>query len=113
MKKIEQKPYGHPGKLYNLSFIVYSTSEIECYNVKSENKEIAASMQTTSINSTMVFHGTEISKKTIKIVLSFNISNKCRRQGYTVALCNGYSNSSFVVYITSVPVDIGKLHVLH
>ncbi|XP_063412005.1 uncharacterized protein LOC134694856 [Mytilus trossulus] len=106
LKNIEHKPYGHPGKLYNLTFIVYSTSEIESYNVKSENKEIAASMQTTPINSTMVFHGTEITVKTLKIVLSFNISNKCRRQDYTVTLCNGYTNSSFVEYITPVPGDI-------
>ncbi|OPL33602.1 hypothetical protein AM593_10643, partial [Mytilus galloprovincialis] len=105
VKKIEHKHYGHPGKLYNLTFIVYSTSEIESYHVKSENKEIAASMQMIPINSTMVFHGTEISVETREIVLSFNTSIKSSRQDYTVTLCNGYGNSSFVVYITSVPVD--------
>ncbi|VDI74102.1 Hypothetical predicted protein [Mytilus galloprovincialis] len=88
-----------------MKLIVYSTTEIECYNVKSENKEVAAYMQMTPINSTMVFHDTEISVETMEIVLSFNIYNKSSRQDYTVTLCNGYSNSSFVVYITTVPVD--------
>lgn len=109
MKKIEDKQYGHRGKLYNLTFSVYSTIEIESYNVKSENKEVAASIRMTPINSTMVFHGTEITVETIEIVLRFNISNKSSRQDYTVTLCNGYSNNSFVLYITSVPVDEGKL----
>lgn len=109
VKKIEHKQYGKQGKIFNMKLIVYSTSEIECYNVKSENKEITTSMRMTPINSTMVFHGTEVSVETIEIVLSFNTSIKRSRQNYTVTLCNGYSNSSFVIYITSVPVDLGNI----
>lgn len=110
---MQHKQYGHPGKIFNIKLIVYSTSEIECYNVIYENKEILTSMQMTKINSTMVLHGTEISVETMEIVLSFNISNKSIRLEYTVTLCNGYGNISFVVELKSVPVDIGKLHVLH
>ncbi|VDI31350.1 Hypothetical predicted protein [Mytilus galloprovincialis] len=105
VNKIEHKQYGKQGKIFNMKLIVYSTSEIECYNVRSENREITTSMRMTPINSTMVFHGTEVSVETIEIVLSFNTSIKRRRQNYKVTLCNGYSNSSFVIYITSVPVD--------
>ncbi|XP_076088386.1 uncharacterized protein LOC143058811 [Mytilus galloprovincialis] len=106
MTKIEHEQYSQPGKTFILKFIVYSTSEIESNNVKSGNKDITASIQITHINSTMVFHGTEISVETMEIVLSFNISDKSNRQDYTVTLCNGYSNSSFVVNITSGPIDI-------
>ncbi|XP_071148727.1 uncharacterized protein [Mytilus edulis] len=104
--KNERKQYGQPGKILNMTFIVYSTTEIESYHVKSENKEIAASMQMTPINSTMVFHRTEISVETREIVLSLNTSIKSSRQEYTVTLCNGYGNSSFVVYITYVQFDL-------
>ncbi|VDI68381.1 sialic acid binding Ig-like lectin 8 [Mytilus galloprovincialis] len=106
MTKIEHEQYSQPGKTFSLKFIVYSTSEIESNNVKSGNKDITASIQITYINSTMVFHGTEISVETMEIVLSFNIPDKSSRQDYTVTLCNGYSNSSFVVNITSSTIDI-------
>ncbi|CAC5377810.1 HMCN [Mytilus coruscus] len=108
VKKIEHKQYGQIGKIFNMKFIVYSTSEIECYNIKSENKEIRVSSEMTHVNSSMVFHGTELSVETIEVVLSFNISNKSSRQDYTVTLCNGYGNSSFVVDLKSVQVYVGR-----
>lgn len=106
VKKIEHKQYGQIGKIFNMKFIVYSTSEIECYNIKSENKEIRVSSEMTHVNSSMVFHGTELSVETTEVVLSFNISNKSSRQDYTVTLCNGYGNSSFVVDLKSVQVYV-------
>ncbi|XP_052080099.1 titin-like isoform X2 [Mytilus californianus] len=106
VKKIEHKQYGQIGKIFNMKFIVYSTSEIEWFNIKSENKEIRVSSEMTHVNSSMVFHGTELSVETIEVVLSFNISNKSSRQDYTVTLCNGYGNSSFVVELKSVQVYV-------
>lgn len=109
MNEMEHKKYGQPGKIFNLKFTVYNTSEITSYHIRNENSEIAASIQMTPINSSMVFNGTEIYVKTMEIVLSFNISYRSSRHDYTVTLCNGYINSSFVVYITSVSVDESKL----
>ncbi|CAG2244047.1 unnamed protein product [Mytilus edulis] len=106
---IDSNKIDRSGSVHQQIQMDVNTTEIESYNVKSENKEVAASIQMTPINSTMVFHGTEITVETIEIVLRFNISNKSSRQDYTVTLCNGYSNNSFVLYITSVPVDEGKL----
>ncbi|CAC5376377.1 unnamed protein product [Mytilus coruscus] len=105
--KIEYKQYVHPGKIFNLAFVVYTKSEIEWYDVKSENKDIPASMQMTRVNSTTIFHGTVISVEAVEVVLSFNISNRSNCRMYTVTLCNGYGNSSFVIELKSVKV--GKL----
>ncbi|XP_052081083.1 uncharacterized protein LOC127719086 [Mytilus californianus] len=102
VEKIEYDQYGNLGRIFNLKFFVYSKSEIEWYNIKSENKETAASIQMIHVNNTMI---TEITIEAIEIVLSFNISQNSSSHMYTVTLCNGYGNYSFEVEIKSVPVE--------
>ncbi|XP_063411946.1 uncharacterized protein LOC134694812 [Mytilus trossulus] len=103
--KIENKQYCGIGKIFNMQFIVYTKSEIEWCNVQSENKDIAASMEKTSVNGTTIFYGTEITVEATQVVLSFEISNNYNSQIYTVTLCNGYGNSSFEVEIEPVTTE--------
>lgn len=104
MNKIENKQYGHPGKIFNLAFVVYTKSEIEHYTVKRENnQDVPASIQMTSLNSTLIFHGTEVTVETIYVVLSFNISHSSNSHIYTVALCNGYGNNSLIIELKPLP----------
>lgn len=97
MTKIDQKQFVHPGKIFNLVFIVYIKSDIQSYNVNCADKDIQVSMLITSINQTMNFNGTLIYVESIAVVLSFKTTffNTCHN--YTVTLCNGYGNNSYVV----------------
>lgn len=108
VNKIENKQYGHPGKMFNLAFVVYTKSEIDCYTVKRENNhDVTASMQITSLNTTLIFHGTEISVEAIEVVLSFKLSGHDNSNMYSVTLCNGHGNNSVLVEIK--PVKVGKI----
>lgn len=115
MEKIENRQYGDIGNIFNLKFIVYTKSEIEWCNVQSENKDLAASMEKTSVNCTTIFHGTEITVEAIQVVLSFKISNNNNSQIYTVTICNGYGNNKFEVEIELVTTGkiVSYMYFLH
>ncbi|CAG2242525.1 unnamed protein product [Mytilus edulis] len=110
VEKIENKQYGNLGEIFKLKFVLYTKSEIIWYNVKSENQDIAASMEKTSVNGTIIFHGTKITVESIQVVLSFNISNNNYSQIYTVTLCNGFGNNSFEVGIEIVTIGEKNTH---
>lgn len=57
----------------------------------------------TSLNSTLIFHGTEVTVEAIYVVLSFNISHSSNSHIYTVALCNGYGNNSLIIELKPLP----------
>ncbi|XP_076088027.1 uncharacterized protein LOC143058421 [Mytilus galloprovincialis] len=105
VEKTKYKQYSQQGQKLYLEFIVYTKSMIQSYNVKSDNKEIPALMQMTSVNSTTIFHGTEITVEAFGVVLSFNISNNSNSHVYTVTLCNVYGNNSFEVEIKLVTTE--------
>lgn len=115
MEKSKYKQNSQPGQKLYLEFIVYTKSKIKSYNVKSENKEITALMQMTTVNSTMIFHGTEITVEAIDVVLSFNIPNNNNSRIYTATLGNVYGNNSFEVEIELVTTGniVAYIYFLH
>lgn len=115
VEKIENKQYGNLGEIFKLKFVLYTKSEIIGYNVKSENQDIATSMEKTSVNDTTIFHGTEITVESIQVVLSFKISNNNKSQIYTVTICNGFGNNSFEVEIELVTTGkiVSYMYFLH
>ncbi|VDI68379.1 Hypothetical predicted protein, partial [Mytilus galloprovincialis] len=108
LDKIEKKQYGDPRKIFSLAFVVYTKSEIEHYTVKPENThDVPATIQMTSLNSTLIFHGTEISVEAIEVVLNFKLLSYDNSHTYSVTLCNGHGNNSFVVEIK--PLEVGEI----
>lgn len=109
LEKIAYAQYVNRAKIINLKLGVYSPTDLECYNVKNKKTKIKTSTKMTSVNKTTIFHGVEISIRSIGVVSTFNISDGSDQQVYTITLCNAYGNSSFNIELKPTGLYEGKI----